>query len=133
MIMATVAGVRELKLHAPKLVSRAARGERIIISRYGQPRAVLGPITEDPPVGEPSRMARWLSEKRSFEALSPSLLSRYHGRYVAVRGGRVIDSDLDHDKLFERLWAKLRGGTFFIGRVGGPPPVVDMPGFEVER
>lgn len=134
MIMATNAvGVRDLKLHAPKLVGRAARGERIIISRYGRPQAVLGPI-EPPPqeIMQSSRMAEWLDDKRDFERLLPRLLTRYRGRYVAVSRGRMVGSDLDLDRLFERVWEKLGGRTFFIGRVGAPPPVIDMPGFEVE-
>jgi prevent-host-death family protein len=136
MIMATTAvGVRDLKLHAPKLVGRAARGERIVISRYGRPQAVLGPIEQAPPdatVTHGPRMAEWLEEKRSFEQLLPGLETKHRGRYVAIRGGRVIGSDVDPDQLFERLWAKLSGRTFFIGRVGGPP-LVEMPGFEVEE
>lgn len=136
MIMATNAvGVRDLKLHAPKLVGRAARGERIVISRYGRPQAVLGPIEAAPPetaAPEGSRMAEWLDEKRSFERLLPGLPAKHRGRYVAIRGGRIVGSDADPDELFERIWAKLGGRTFFIGRVGGPPPIVEMPGFEVE-
>lgn len=135
MIMATNAvGVRELKLHAPKLVGRAARGERIVISRYGRPQAMLGPIEEPPPATpRSSRMTEWLEEKSAFERLLPKLAARHRGHYVAVSGGRVVGSDPDPDALFERLWVKLGGRTFFIGRVGGPPPIVDLPGFEVER
>ena len=54
------------------------------------------------------------------------------GRYVAVHGGRVVGADADADRLFERAFRKLGGRTFFIGRVGAPPPIVEMPGFEVE-
>jgi prevent-host-death family protein len=136
MIMATTAvGVRDLKLHAPKLVGRAARGERIVISRYGRPQAMLVPIEAIAPeagAAGGSRMAEWLEEKRSFEQLVPRLEAKHRGRYVAIRGGRVVGSDPDHDRLFERLWQKLKGAAFFIGRVGGPPPIVEMPGFEVE-
>jgi prevent-host-death family protein len=134
--MATTAvGVRELKLHAPKLIQRAARGERIVITRYGRPHAQLGPVepvASSEPLPEHGRMAAWQEERRAFERLLPGLEQRYRGRYVAVHAGRVVGSDPDHDALFERIWQKLRGQTFFIGRVGGPPPIVDMPGFEVE-
>ncbi|MFO0589849.1 MAG: DUF5678 domain-containing protein [Polyangiaceae bacterium] len=78
-------------------------------------------------------MTEWLEQKRCFEQLLPRLTGRYEGRFVAVRGGRVIGSDVDQDKLFERLWEKLGGKTFFIGRVGGKTPIVEMPGFEVEE
>lgn len=126
-------GVRELKLQAPKLVGRAARGERIVISRYGHPQAQLGPIepvAATPPDGP--RMAAWLTEKRCFERLLPELEPKHRGRYVAVHGGRVVGAGADPDRLFERMWKTLRGRTFFIGRVGRLPPIVEMPGFEVE-
>jgi hypothetical protein len=77
-------------------------------------------------------MAAWQSERRAFGRLLPRLERRYRDRYVAVHGGRVVGADADPDALFERIWRKLHGRTFFIGRVGGPPPIMDMPGFEVE-
>jgi len=129
-------GVRELKLHAPALIGRAARGERIVISRHGRPQAQLGPIEAAPAeiaqVHGP-RMTEWAREKRCFEDLLPTLEAKYKGRYVAIHGKRVAGSDTNPDRLFERLWKKLGGQTFFIGHVGAPPPVVDMPGFEVEH
>jgi len=133
--MATKAvGVRELKLHAPALVGRAARGERIVITRYGRPCAELRPIEE--PLGEQpaegTRLRAWEGERGAFETLLPSLDVRYRGRYVAVHRRRVVGSDVDPDRLFERMWRRLRGRTFFIGRVGGPPPIVEMPGFDLE-
>jgi antitoxin (DNA-binding transcriptional repressor) of toxin-antitoxin stability system len=134
--MATTAvGVRELKLHAPTLVQRAGRGERILITRYGKPHAQLVPLDEGDPhdhPGEHARMTAWKAERRAFERLLPDLERHYRGQYVAVQRGRVVGSDADPDALFERFWRKLGGRTFFIGRVGGPPPIVDMPGFEVE-
>jgi prevent-host-death family protein len=134
--MATKAvGVRELKLHAPKLVDRARNGERIIITRYGKPHAQLGPVEQAAPdsqAAKHARMAAWQAEQGAFERLLPRLERSHRGRYVAVHGGRVVGADADQDALFERLWRKLGGRTFFIGRVGGPPPVVEMPGFDVE-
>jgi hypothetical protein len=62
----------------------------------------------------------------------PRLRRHYAGRYVAVRNGRVVDADGNHDALFERVWKKLRGKTFFVGLVGESVPVVDVPGFVVE-
>jgi antitoxin (DNA-binding transcriptional repressor) of toxin-antitoxin stability system len=133
--MATTAvGVRELKLHAPTLVARAARGEHIVISRYGKPQAQLGPIEAGPSEApaQGSRMVDWLAEKAHFEAMSSKLEEKYRGRYVAIHGRRVVGADADPEQLYQRTSKKLRGRTFFIGRVGGPPPIVDMPGFEVD-
>jgi antitoxin (DNA-binding transcriptional repressor) of toxin-antitoxin stability system len=127
-------GVRELKLYAPRLVGRAAGGERIVISRYGKPRAVLGPFEEIPRTEEEQgpRMEEWIEDKRNFDRLLPALEKKHRGRYVALRGGRVVGFDADPERLFARVWDKLGGLTFFVGRVGGPPALVEMPGFEVE-
>src|SRR5262245_35694877 len=112
--MATTIGVRDLKSNAPRLVQRAARGERILITRYGKPRAMLGPVvdTTAPPSGRhAARMAAWQREHRAFERLVPRLRRRYSGRHVAIYRGRVIGSGADHNALFERLWKRLRGDT----------------------
>jgi prevent-host-death family protein len=133
MIMTTTrTGVRELKRDAPRLVERAARGERIVITRYGRPRAQLGPLEDpDAAAAETTRTAAWHAERRAFDRLAPNLERRYRGRWVAILGGRVAASDADHQRLYERMWRRHRGRAFFIVRVGAPPPVVDMPGFEV--
>lgn len=133
-IMTTQVGVRDLKLHAPRLVERAARGERITITRYGRARALLVPAGEENPEGKPvsGRAAAWNAERRAFERLEPELARKHRGRYVAVAGGRVVGSDVDPEALYERVWKKLGDRVFFLGRVGAPAPVVEMPGFEVE-
>ena len=125
----TRTGVRELKRDAPKLVERAAGGERILITRYGKPRAQLGPLDEGGPA-ESERARAWAAERRAFERLVPDLERRYLGKWVAVLGGRVVATNADPDRLYERMWRTHRGRAFFIGRVGGPP-LVDMPGFEI--
>jgi prevent-host-death family protein len=40
-------GAYEAKTHLPKLLDRVARGEQIIITRYGTPVAVLQPADKD--------------------------------------------------------------------------------------
>lgn len=132
--MATTIDVRELKDDAPRLVQRAARGERIVITRYGKPQAVLGPVTMAAAASESrhtTRMTAWDRERRAFERLQPRLRRPFAARHVAIHGGRVVDADADHEALFERVWRKLRGGTFFIGLVGGKPSTVEVPGVEV--
>ncbi len=129
----TPVGVRELKRRVPALVRRASQGERVVITRYGKPCAVLGPIeAERSSAPRTGRMGAWLTEREAFERALPRLSRKLAGRYVALHRGRVVDSDADPDRLYARVSEKLGGATFFIGRVGGPPPVVDMPGFEVE-
>ena len=132
-IMATLSvGIRDLKNRAPQLVQRAARGERIVITRYGKPHAVLGPATDARETGHRVRMQAWQRERRAFERLGRAAQRRFAGRYVAVCGGRVVDADSDHQRLFERVWKRRHGAAFFIGRVGSAAPTVEMPGFVVE-
>lgn len=132
-IMATTSvGIRDLKNRAPQLVQRAARGERIVITRYGKPHAMLGPAAEAHETGHRVRMQAWLRERRAFERLSRTEQRRFAGRYVAVCGGCIVDSDANHQRLFERAWKRLRGTTFFIARVGAMSPTVEMPGFVLE-
>ncbi len=128
----TSVGIRDLKNRAPQLVQRAARGERIVITRYGKPHAVLGPVAAAHDTGHRVRMQAWQRERRAFERMGGAAQQRFAGRYVAVCGGRIVDSDADHQRLFERVWKRRRGATFFIGRVGGPSPTVEMPGFVLE-
>jgi antitoxin (DNA-binding transcriptional repressor) of toxin-antitoxin stability system len=124
-------GVRELKQTAPALVRRAARGERIVITRYGRPAALLSEVT--PPIDSTgARRQTWEKERLAFDSLPRRATKRLRGRYVAVSQGNLIDSDLDHERLYERVSRKLRGRVFFIGRVGPSIPVIDMPGFEIE-
>ena len=40
-------GSYEAKTHLPKLLERAARGERILITKHGRAIAMLGPPTEE--------------------------------------------------------------------------------------
>jgi prevent-host-death family protein len=132
--MATTIGVRDLKNEAPRLVQRAARGEHIVITRYGKPQAILGPVAAaEPPekVRHAARMADWEREREAFERLSPRMRRRHTGRFVAVHRGRVIATDADHDRLFHRVWKRLRGKTFFIGLAGAEPPIVEVSGFEI--
>jgi prevent-host-death family protein len=124
-------GVRELKENAPRLVQRAARGERIVITRHGKSVAVLSPVTPDDRVAAHPSLSSWLLERAAFERLLPQLERKYDGRYVAVASGKVVDSDPDHDALYHRVSSRLHGHSFFVGRVGAAPPVVDMPGFEI--
>ena len=42
------ASIRDLRIHASKLVRDAENGERIVIERRGQPVAELRPLSEKP-------------------------------------------------------------------------------------
>jgi prevent-host-death family protein len=125
-------GVRELKQTAPDLVRRAARGERIVITRYGRPAALLTELGPSASIVQSAQRLDWESERAAFTRLAPGLSKRVRGKYIAVSGGKVVGSDADHDRLYRRMLRRLGGRVFFIGRVGGAAPVVEMPGFEIE-
>ncbi len=131
MKVATTVGIRELKDRAAELVRRAAAGERIVVARHGKPRAVLVPLDAVQTAASP-RAEAWQRERDAFLGMRPSALARHDGRWVAVCGGRVVSSDTDLDRLSERMARRLRGRTFFVARVGHPPALVEMPGFEIE-
>ena len=131
-IMATSVGIREFKLHAPKLIERAFRGERIVITRYGRPRALLQAFTEETGPAVAPRMAEWEREKRAFERLLPVLKKTHTGRYVAILGGKVVDADIDPSALWKRVWRQKKGGTFFIGAVGVVERIHEIPHLEIE-
>ncbi|HEY6724304.1 MAG TPA: type II toxin-antitoxin system prevent-host-death family antitoxin [Polyangiaceae bacterium] len=126
-------GIRELKEQAPKLVQRAEKGERTVITRHGRPVAVLAPVSEAESIHAQSPRARvWQREREQFERLLPKLGRRYGGRFVALLEGKVIDSDPDAAKLFQRVAGASGGGVFFIGGVGVADSLVELPGFTLE-
>ena len=126
-------GIRELKEQAPKLVQRAEKGERTVITRHGRPVAVLAPVSQaESTHAESPRVRAWQQEREQFERLLPELGRRYRGRFVALLGGKIIDSDLDAAKLFQRVARASAGRVFFIGGVDTAHSFVELPGFVLE-
>ena len=76
------------------------------------------------------QLQAWLGERRAFERLPARTKAKHDGRWVAVRGGRIIMASDDRDALSRKLRAR-GGAPFFLTRVGHDPELVDMPGFDV--
>jgi hypothetical protein len=74
----------------------------------------------------------WQRERDDFKRLPPKVLRQFRGRFVALHRGKIVDADADPSVLFARVARRLEQKVFFIGRVGKPEPVVDMPGFSLE-
>jgi len=137
-MMAKTVTVRELKARVGALVARAAAGERIIVTRYGTPRALLTSCGRSDP-HPPSRRAKatrsahdFDREQRAFDRLfQQGRLDAHRGRYVAVYRGIVADVDADARTLVQRLGGKLGRRVFFVGFVGSEEPLVDLPGQEM--
>jgi len=60
------------------------------------------------------------AEKAAFEQLEPSLMATHKGKYVAVRGGQVVDSDKEKMRLIKRVYDKLGYGPMYVHKVGQP-------------
>lgn len=58
-------------------------------------------------------------EKAAFSTLLPDLISEYLGKYVAVHGGVIVDSDFSSSRLVQRFFARHGKVSVFIGLVGG--------------
>lgn len=129
--------VRDLKGSVGSLVARAARGELIIVTRYGTPQAMLGPVRTAPSAAASHRRGRTLDqaferEERAFDRmLHDGRLAAHRGRYVAVCGGRVIDTDPDARSIVRRVGRKLGARVFFVGYAGAEEPEIDLPGQEL--
>lgn len=130
-MVVTTVGVRELKRDAARLVQRAARGERVLVTRYGKPAAQLLPVEVGAGQAGSARMQAWERERTAFTRLERQLRRRYLGRWVAIHGGRVVADGGDPEALARRLFRRLGSEAFFVGRVGAPPPTLDFPGFEL--
>jgi hypothetical protein len=68
-------------------------------------------------------------EKLSFLGMEDKLMGKYKGKFVAIFGGTVVDSDKDDKVLVERIIKKYGGGTpILVQKVGeriyveGPSP-----------
>jgi prevent-host-death family protein len=64
-------GAYQAKTKFSELVARVQKGERITITRYGEPVAVLVPVESAPasPIGEVIQGIKTLREKSSLEDL----------------------------------------------------------------
>ncbi len=77
-----------------------------------------GRLVLDPPATQESPMEQaFKREKAAFEQQLPNLLTRHDGQYVALTGGRVVDSDPDMHTLVQRFFARYGESSVFIGYV----------------
>lgn len=69
----------------------------------------------------------------AYEALWPKLRKTHAGKWVAVKGGQVIDSDADEWRLVKRVRARFPREVVFFTQVlpDTPYPIVDIPGIDL--
>jgi hypothetical protein len=65
-------------------------------------------------------------QKQAFERIPPSDLAPYHGQYVAVRNGIIVDSDYDPIELSRRFYERFGGVPVYKTRIG-KRRVVNIP------
>ena len=130
-MLTTSVGIRELKRDAARLVQRAARGDRVVVTRYGKPAAQLTSVMVDPGRATSPRMQAWERERAAFARLEAQLRRRCLGRWVGIHAGRIVGSGDDPEDLARRLLRRLKGRAFFVGRVGAPAQLLNLPGFEL--
>jgi len=68
----------------------------------------------------------------AYEKLWPKLRKTHVGRWVAVKDGKVIDSDADQHALIERIRAKFPKEVVYFTQVlpDHPHRIVDIPGID---
>ena len=108
------------------------RGLRTVGARYYAEQTAPGSASPGLGSADPdtAQLRAWLDERRAFERLPARTKAKHDGRWVAVRGGRIIMVSDDRDALSRKLRAR-GGAPFFLTRVGHDPELVDMPGFDV--
>jgi len=60
-------------------------------------------------------------EQRSYESQHQELLERYHGRYIAMRQGQVVDTDTDKIALSRRIRKQYGSESVLIKLVQSDP------------
>jgi hypothetical protein len=76
----------------------------------------------------PEQTARTFeSERDSFEALLPTLMTTHAGQHVVIQNGIVVDQDVSRQRLLKRFFGVVHGNDpVYIGFVG-PQRAVRVP------
>lgn len=69
----------------------------------------------------------WQRERHAFGEMLPSLLQTHLGKYVAVYGGQVVDSDEDEVRLAARAYQNHGYVPIYVGLVTKQTPIVRIP------
>lgn len=65
--------------------------------------------------------SKWEREHSAFLRLLPNLLQTHCGKFVAIHGEKVVDSDPDEMALMIRVFQKIGNVDIHIGRVTDKP------------
>jgi len=54
---------------------------------------------------------KWKEEVAAYDAMWPELLKTHKGKWVAVHGGEIVDSDSNREDLIKRVYSKFSRQT----------------------
>lgn len=69
----------------------------------------------------------FLRQKAVFMALPDDVKKQYAGKFVAIHGGKIVDSDYEESKLIERFYKNLGKATVYIDKIEETKPVIHIP------
>lgn len=70
-------------------------------------------------------------EELAFEFLSGTVRAGHAGRYVAIHGGRIVDSDESRPALVSRFFAAYGDVPVYIGFIGKEPIGHQLTPFDI--
>src|SRR3990172_2432143 len=78
---------------------------------------------------EEANLREWRKELDWFERSVSRLLNRpeLNNKYIAVKGGKILDQDRDEIKLVKRITKKYPQQVIFIGRIPPDRTVYKLP------
>jgi len=108
---------RKLNVHNEDDFIVIGNRESIFLERITKPANSLG---------------KFYQEKEAFFKLKDELLKDYKGRFVAIAGGKVVDSDEDKKSLAKRIYEKYEDIPFYLQKVQDEElPTLDIPSPEI--
>ncbi len=126
--------------------------EPVFIGEQENPVAVLIPIdlyrswqhqleTDDESLAQASSLkpakqeksSGFEREKAAFEKMKPNLLAKYHGKCVAVVGGKVVEVGNDKIKIIDRVRERFGQVSMYVQWVTDKPRVYRFPHRRVAR
>lgn len=90
-------------------------------------------VTLDTPPDTPYHR-KWKEEIAAYDAMWPELLKTHKGKWVAVHGGKIVNTDRSREKLIKRVYAQFSRRTpIYIEQVVETRyRIVNIPGIDSE-
>lgn len=93
---------------------------------FDNPRNPLPFAPASPPEGrEDIEDAPFWEEVAAFHQIPQSVVDEHYGKYIAVYGGNIVDSDLDEGELALRFYRTFGYVPVYIHKVGTEDGLID--------